>query len=31
MRTTVVDMLYRRGVAPVLARRITERLWNAAA
>jgi 4-hydroxybenzoyl-CoA reductase subunit beta len=31
MRTTVVDMLYRRGVAPVLARRITERLWNAGA
>jgi 4-hydroxybenzoyl-CoA reductase subunit beta len=31
MRTTVVDMLYRRGVAPVLARRITERLWNSAA
>ena len=31
MRTTVVDMLYRRGVAPVLARRIAERLWNSAA
>lgn len=31
MRTTVVDMLYRRGVAPVLARRITERLWDSAA
>jgi 4-hydroxybenzoyl-CoA reductase subunit beta len=31
MRTTVVDMLYRRGVAPVLARRIAERLWNGAA
>ncbi|MCM2288301.1 MAG: 4-hydroxybenzoyl-CoA reductase subunit beta [Sulfuritalea sp.] len=29
MRTTVVDMLYRRGVAPVLARRMAERLWNA--
>jgi 4-hydroxybenzoyl-CoA reductase subunit beta len=31
MRTTLVEVLYRRGVAPVLARRITERLWNAAA
>jgi 4-hydroxybenzoyl-CoA reductase subunit beta len=31
MRTTLVDVLYRRGVAPVLARRITERLWNTAA
>jgi 4-hydroxybenzoyl-CoA reductase subunit beta len=31
MRTTVIDMLYRRGVAPVLARRMAERLWNSAA
>ncbi|MDP1610987.1 MAG: 4-hydroxybenzoyl-CoA reductase subunit beta [Sulfuritalea sp.] len=31
MRTTVVDMLYRRGVAPVLARRLVEKLWSATA
>jgi 4-hydroxybenzoyl-CoA reductase subunit beta len=29
MRTTVVDMLYRRGVAPVLARRLVNKLWSA--
>lgn len=29
MRTTVVDMLYRRGVAPVLARRLVNKLWAA--
>jgi 4-hydroxybenzoyl-CoA reductase subunit beta len=30
MHTTLVDVLYRRGVAPVLAKRMVERLWIAA-
>lgn len=29
MRTTVVDPLYRRGVSPVLAKRLVKRLWDA--
>jgi 4-hydroxybenzoyl-CoA reductase subunit beta len=29
MRTTVADPLYRRGVAPVLAKRLVKRLWEA--
>jgi 4-hydroxybenzoyl-CoA reductase subunit beta len=30
MKTTLVDVLYRRGVSLVLARRLTKRLWDAA-
>ena len=30
MKTTLVDVLYRRGVSLVLARRLTQRLWDAA-
>lgn len=31
MKTTLVDVLYRRGVSLVLAKRLTQRLWDAAA
>lgn len=31
MRTTVADPLYRRGVVPVLAKRLAKRLWEAGA
>lgn len=30
MKTTLVDVLYRRGVSLVLAKRLTQRLWDAA-
>jgi 4-hydroxybenzoyl-CoA reductase subunit beta len=31
MKTTLVDVLYRRGVSLVLAKRLTQRLWDAVA